>query len=69
MSFVCLVQAYQALYDLPVLVDSNEGLDTLTEFVAEQKDKLKKMCSIGERALFHHFEENLCECDTFHELF
>ncbi len=65
--FVCLVQGFQALGDLPVLTDSHKGLDMQTrQFVTSQTDKLKNMCNKEKEELCSRSEAHLCKCDQFH---
>ncbi|XP_030586858.1 tripartite motif-containing protein 16-like [Archocentrus centrarchus] len=52
------LQGFQALGDLPVLTDSHRGLDNLTKFVTEQKDKMKKMCD-QEKTVLKDFSEKV----------
>lgn len=66
--FVCPVQGFQALGDLPVLTNSHERLDVLTEFVTSQIDKLKNTCNKEKKELYSHSEGDLCKCDQFGSL-
>ncbi|XP_030280512.1 E3 ubiquitin-protein ligase TRIM47-like isoform X2 [Sparus aurata] len=49
-----LFQGFQALDHLPAFNDSHESFDTVTEFVTEQKKKLKNMCDREKNVLFSH---------------
>lgn len=64
-AFVCLVQGFQALGDLPAFPHSHERLDTLTEFVTAQRDKLKNMCNKEKEELFIRSEGNVCKYGQF----
>lgn len=54
--FVCLVQGFQALGDLPAVTDSRERLDTLTEFGNAQKEKMTHMCNKEKEELLRHVD-------------
>ncbi|XP_049929521.1 E3 ubiquitin/ISG15 ligase TRIM25-like isoform X2 [Epinephelus moara] len=56
---VQFLQGFQALGDLPVFTDSQDGLDMLSDFVTAQTDNLKKMCDKEKKELFSHCEDNL----------
>lgn len=64
--FVCHVQGFQLLGELPAFIDSQKKPGSLTEFVTAQKDKLKNMCIKEKDQLMHHPEKNLCKYELGH---
>ncbi len=62
------MQGVRALGDLPVLTDSHEKPETLMNFVAAQKDKLKSICNKEKNELFSRSEDNMCKYDPFGSL-
>ncbi|XP_029132159.2 E3 ubiquitin/ISG15 ligase TRIM25-like [Labrus bergylta] len=52
------LKGFVALGDLPAFTDSHKKLDTLTEFVREQRDNVKNIFENAKNDIFSHFEKN-----------
>ncbi|XP_060892461.1 tripartite motif-containing protein 16-like [Labrus mixtus] len=55
---ILFFQSFKALGDLPAFTDSNKKLDTLTEFVKEQRDNMKHIHDKVKNDLFRHSDNN-----------
>ncbi|XP_020498008.2 E3 ubiquitin/ISG15 ligase TRIM25 [Labrus bergylta] len=55
---ILFFQGFKALGDLPAFRDSNQKLDTLTEFVKEQRNNMKRIHDNVKNDLFRHSDNN-----------